>query len=110
MLTRNKELEEVIKFQRETLQDQAMRIEVKGPPLLYELVNFYWVLRNIIHISALVSPELHAEGDDRQSAEDVRAAGEGRDQSGGGERQAEGGGCQWQGQDTDVRDQSTNLY
>ena len=29
MLTRNKELEEVIKFQRETLQDQAMRIEVK---------------------------------------------------------------------------------
>lgn len=29
MLTRNKELEEIIKFQRETLQDQAMRIEVK---------------------------------------------------------------------------------
>ena len=30
MLRRNKELEDCIKFQRETLQDQAMRIEVKG--------------------------------------------------------------------------------
>ena len=29
MLRRNKELEDCIKFQRETLQDQAMRIEVK---------------------------------------------------------------------------------
>ena len=93
MLTRNKELEEVIKFQRETLQDQAMRIEVKGPPILYLWLTEL-LLSPHIHISALVSPELHAEGDDRQSAEDVRAAGEGRDQSGGGERQAEGGGCQ----------------
>ena len=29
MLRRNKELEDCIKFQRETIQDQAMRIEVK---------------------------------------------------------------------------------
>ena len=34
MLRRNKELEDCIKFQRETLQDQAMRIEVK-PRILF---------------------------------------------------------------------------
>ena len=35
--------------------------------------------------------ELHAQGDDGQQVEALRAAGEGRDQPGGGEREAEGG-------------------
>ena len=44
-----------------------------------------------LNCAALVSPELHVEGDDGQPAEALRAAGEGRPQPGGGEHEAQGG-------------------
>ena len=40
MLRRNKELEDCIKFQRETLQDQAMRIEVNRMKILEGWFHF----------------------------------------------------------------------
>ena len=41
MFTRTKELEHIIKFQRETIQDQAMRIEVKMFKSTSCLIGFY---------------------------------------------------------------------
>ena len=67
LIDKNKELGEVLRFQQDTIQDQAMRIEVSLNDEFYS--NFSPFI--VYTFEAFMPPDLPDEGDVRQPHESV---------------------------------------